>query len=104
MESPLGRQALAPLTAEDAGISFGGPLTRGEYQQLADLLERHPDKKLLASQPRSSRYESIVTDLTPLGSATALRRLDLTQPPDPARRVQTGGTSRNSGSGFGRSP
>lgn len=53
--SPLTLDALAPLPDDCPGIEFSEPLADDEYRQLADLLERHPDKELFALQVKSDR-------------------------------------------------
>ncbi|MDT5324604.1 MAG: hypothetical protein QOF25_1756 [Mycobacterium sp.] len=60
--SPLTPEALQPLPADSEGIQFSQPLREDEYRRLAELLERHPDKRLLALQLESTRQEHI-TDL-----------------------------------------
>ena len=61
--TPLVPEALEPLPAEAEGIQFAEPLLEDDYRQLASLLERHPDKRLLALQLDSTRREHI-TDLS----------------------------------------
>jgi hypothetical protein len=52
--SPLTAEMLAPLPEDCPGISVDEPLNPDEYQELADLLERQPDKELnvVQLQPR----------------------------------------------------
>jgi hypothetical protein len=58
--SPLTPEALAPLPTDCKGIQFSQPLAEDEYRQLADLLDRHPDKELFALQLDSTRHKHIV--------------------------------------------
>jgi Leucine-rich repeat (LRR) protein len=60
--SPLTPDALAPLPEDCKGIQLSQPMAEDEYRQLADLLDRHPDKELFALQVDSTRHEHI-TDL-----------------------------------------
>jgi len=53
--SPLTPEALTPLPEDCPGIEFSDPLADDEYRQLAELLERHPDKELFALQVKSDR-------------------------------------------------
>jgi hypothetical protein len=71
--SPLTPEALQPLPADSEGIQFSQPLPEDEYRRLAELLERHPDKRLLALQLESTRLEHI-TDLGFLRFFPHLRR------------------------------
>jgi Leucine-rich repeat (LRR) protein len=59
---PLTPDAFAPLPEDCKGIQFSQPLAEDEYRQLAELLNRQPDKELFALQVDSTRYEHI-TDL-----------------------------------------
>ncbi len=73
MTSPLSKEALAPLPVDCAGVTFTQPLAAGEYRQLAELLDRHPDKQLHALQLDSTQNAHI-TDLEFLRFFPNLRR------------------------------
>ena len=70
---------MAPLPEDSAGIALSEPLSDDEYRQLADLLERHPDKKFYVSQLDSSTGTQI-TDLEFLRFFPNLRVLSLRLP------------------------
>jgi hypothetical protein len=59
--SPLTAEALTPLPEDCPGIVVNQPMRDDEYRQLAELLERQPDKKLYALQVDSTRQEHITT-------------------------------------------
>lgn len=71
--SPLSAADLAELPDDCEGIAFVQPLPDGEYRQLAELLERHPDKQLHALQLESTRNAHL-TDLRFLRFFPHLRR------------------------------
>ncbi len=77
--SPLSLDALEALPDDCVGIAFSGPLTDEEYRKIAGLLERHPDKKMYASQ-LDSTCEIHITDLGFLRFFSNLRRFSMRLP------------------------
>ena len=57
--TPLTSEALEPLPTVSEGIQFSEPLLADEYRQISELLDHHPDKRLLALQLDSTRSDHI---------------------------------------------
>jgi hypothetical protein len=78
--SPLTSEALAELPPDCEGIAFSQPLAEDDYRQLAELFERQPDKRLLASQLESAPPQCAITDLGFLRFFPKLHRFASTLP------------------------
>jgi hypothetical protein len=75
ISSPITDDDLSPLPADSPGVAIRSALTSAEYRQVAGLLERHPEKELYATQPKSATpNEWSITSLDFLQYFPELRR------------------------------